>query len=47
MNGRKGLWNGIRNIQRDGFVLADSESLFDWARTGSLPMTFGHVVQLK
>ena len=33
---------GLENIQRDGFVLADSESLFDWARTGSLwPMTFG------
>ena len=33
---------GLDNIQRDGFVLADSESLFDWARTGSLwPMTFG------
>ena len=33
---------GLEKIQRDGFVLADSESLFDWARTGSLwPMTFG------
>ena len=33
---------GLENLQRDGFVLADSESLFDWARTGSLwPMTFG------
>ena len=33
---------GLENIQRDGFVLADSESLFDWARTGSLwPMPFG------
>ena len=33
---------GLENIKRDGFVLADSESLFDWARTGSLwPMTFG------
>ena len=33
---------GLENIQRDGFVLADSESLFDWARTGSLwPKTFG------
>ena len=33
---------GLENIQRDGFVLADSESLFDWARTGSLwPMTVG------
>ena len=33
---------GLENIQRDGFVLADSESLFDWARTGSLwPMSFG------
>ena len=33
---------GLENIQRDGFVLADSDSLFDWARTGSLwPMTFG------
>ena len=32
---------GLENIQRDGFVLADSDSLFDWARTGSLwPMTF-------
>ena len=33
---------GLENIKRDGFVLADSNSLFDWARTGSLwPMTFG------
>ncbi|MEC9206047.1 MAG: NADH-quinone oxidoreductase subunit B family protein [Pseudomonadota bacterium] len=33
---------GLENIKRDGFVLADSTSLFDWARTGSLwPMTFG------
>ena len=33
---------GLENIQRDGFVLAVSVSLFDWARTGSLwPMTFG------
>ena len=33
---------GLENIKRDGFVLADSDSLFDWARTGSLwPMTFG------
>ena len=33
---------GLENIKRDGFVLADSSSLFDWARTGSLwPMTFG------
>ena len=38
----RGLGMGLENIQRDGFVLADSESLFDWARTGSLwPMTFG------
>ena len=33
---------GLENIKREGFVLADSSSLFDWARTGSLwPMTFG------
>jgi NADH-quinone oxidoreductase subunit B len=33
---------GLENIKKDGFVLSDSESLFDWARTGSLwPMTFG------
>ncbi|MBH44045.1 MAG: NADH-quinone oxidoreductase subunit B [Gammaproteobacteria bacterium] len=33
---------GLENINKDGFVLADSGSLFDWARTGSLwPMTFG------
>ena len=33
---------GLENIKRDGFVLVDSDSLFDWARTGSLwPMTFG------
>ena len=33
---------GLENIKRDCFVLADSDSLFDWARTGSLwPMTFG------
>tara|TARA_B100000427_G_C15382263_1_gene539484 strand:+ start:159 stop:650 length:492 start_codon:yes stop_codon:yes gene_type:complete len=33
---------GLENIKREGFVLADSTSLFDWARTGSLwPMTFG------
>ena len=38
----RGFGMGLENIQRDGFVLADSESLFDWARTGSLwPMTFG------
>ena len=38
----RGTGMGLENIQRDGFVLADSESLFDWARTGSLwPMTFG------
>ena len=38
----RGVGMGLENIQRDGFVLADSESLFDWARTGSLwPMTFG------
>ena len=24
---------GLENIKRDGFVLADSNSLFDWART--------------
>ena len=33
---------GLENIKREGFVLADSSSLIDWARTGSLwPMTFG------
>ena len=33
---------GLENIKREGFVLADSTSLFDWARTGALwPMTFG------
>jgi len=33
---------GLENIKRDVFFLADSNSLFDWARTGSLwPMTFG------
>jgi len=33
---------GLENIHKDGFVLSDSKSLFDWARTGSLwPMTFG------
>ena len=33
---------GLENIKRDGFVLAKSSNLFDWARTGSLwPMTFG------
>ncbi len=33
---------GLENFKREGFVLADSASLFDWARTGSLwPMTFG------
>jgi NADH-quinone oxidoreductase subunit B len=39
---KRSIRMGLENIQRDGFVLADSESLFDWARTGSLwPMTFG------
>ena len=38
----RGFGMGLENIKRDGFVLADSESLFDWARTGSLHwMTFG------
>ena len=38
----RGFGMGLENIQRDGVVLADAESLFDWARTGSLwPMTFG------
>ena len=33
---------GLENIKKDGFVLAKSSNLFDWARTGSLwPMTFG------
>ena len=33
---------GLENIHKDGFVLADTKRLFDWARTGSLwPMTFG------
>ena len=33
---------GLENIHKDGFVLAKSSNLFDWARTGSLwPMTFG------
>jgi len=33
---------GLENIKRDVFFLADSNSLFDWARTCSLwPMTFG------
>ena len=33
---------GLENIKREGFVLAVSSSLCDWARTGSLwPMTFG------
>ena len=33
---------GLENIHKDGFVLAKSCNLFDWARTGSLwPMTFG------
>ena len=39
---KRGTRVGLENIKRDVFVLADSESLFDWARTGSLwPMTFG------
>ena len=39
---KRSLRVGLENIKRDGFVLADSDSLFDWARTGSLcPMTFG------
>ena len=33
---------GLENIHKDGFVLAKSNNLFDWARTGSMwPMTFG------
>ena len=33
---------GLENIKKDGFVLANSSNLFDWARTGSLwPMRFG------
>ncbi len=33
---------GLENIHKDGFVLAKSSNLFDWARTGSMwPMTFG------
>ena len=33
---------GLENIHKDGFVLAKSSNLFEWARTGSLwPMTFG------
>ena len=37
---KRSLRVGLENIKRDGFVLADSDSLFDWARTGSLwPMT--------
>ena len=33
---------GLENIKKDGFVLAKSSNLFDWARTGSLwPMNFG------
>ena len=33
---------GLENLNKDGFVLAKSSNLFDWARTGSLwPMTFG------
>ena len=33
---------GLENIHKDGFVLAKSSNLFDWARTGSLwPMPFG------
>ena len=33
---------GLENIKKDGFVLAKSSNLFDWARTGSLwPMTLG------
>ena len=39
---KRGFRVGLENIKRDGLVLADSDSLFDWARTGSLwPMTFG------
>ena len=39
---KRSLRVGLENIKRDVFVLADSDSLFDWARTGSLwPMTFG------
>ncbi len=33
---------GLENIHKDGFVLAKSTNLFDWARTGSMwPMTLG------
>ena len=33
---------GLENIHKDGFVLAKSSNLFDWARTGSMwPMTVG------
>ena len=41
MNGRREHWNGIREYTKR-WVCTDSDSLFDWARTGSLwPMTFG------
>ena len=37
-----GIRMGLENIHKDGFVLAKSTNLFDWARTGSMwPMTFG------
>ena len=38
----RSIRRGLENIHKDGFVLAKSSNLFDWARTGSLwPMTFG------
>ena len=37
-----GIRMGLENIHKDGFVLAKSTNLFDWARTCSMwPMTFG------
>ena len=39
---KRGFRVGLENIKRDGFVLADSDRLYDWARPASLwPMTFG------
>jgi NADH-quinone oxidoreductase subunit B len=39
---KRSIGMGLENIHKDGFVLAKSSNLFDWARTGSLwPMTFG------